>query len=97
MHAQFDAVDPSAWPIFVEILDCVDSAPLQSLPPERVLTVRLRTDGKACTWLYDPGVLAPAWVECMARQFTFLVGALATHSEQPIRMLPLLGEVASMV
>ena len=90
LRAQLDAADTSAWPIGVEMSESVDSAPTTPLPRGRVLTMRLGTDGKTCTLWYDPGVLDPALVEGISRQFVAFLRVLTNCTEQLIWTLPLL-------
>lgn len=87
LRARPDAVDPAGWPIGVQLLDWEEGVPTQPHAPGRVLTVRLAVDGRACQWLYDPGVIDPARVARMSRQFTDLLRTLTTHAAHPIGAL----------
>ncbi|MBW3550824.1 MAG: hypothetical protein KY442_08365 [Proteobacteria bacterium] len=85
LRARLDSVDPSSWPIGVEVLDDVGSAPAALPRPGRVLTARFASDGTCCTWLYDTGALEPALVERMAREFVVFLNELPAPAEPPMR------------
>ncbi|WP_330970809.1 hypothetical protein, partial [Lysobacter sp. A3-1-A15] len=84
LRARLDSVDPSTWPVGVEVLDDVDSAPMMLPRAGRVLTARFATDGTSCTWLYDAGVLEQPVAERMAREFVVFVNELPVRTELPV-------------
>jgi len=80
LRAKLDATEPSAWPIGVEILDGPGRQSQAPLTPGRVLTARIDAEGTACTFVYDPGVLDPALVEGLSRQFRVFLETLPVAS-----------------
>lgn len=87
-RSRLAAVNPAAWPICFELVERVDIEPTGRLPPGRMLTVRLATEGNACTLLYDPDVLDSGQVERMARELQVFLGTLPNCSDAPLRTLP---------
>ena len=94
LRARLDTVVPSAWPVVVEMFEHGDSVSTASLPGGRVLTLRLGADGDVCRLLYDPDVIAAAFVEHFSCQFAGLLQALPACADTPLRALPLLDATA---
>jgi len=89
LRVRLETVVPCTWPVVVEMLASADQAPSASLPGGRMLTLRLGADGDVCRLLYDPDVLAPAFVEHFSCQFAYLLQALPDGAGAPLRELPL--------
>lgn len=87
-RSRLAAVNPAAWPICLELVERIEHEPTGGLPPGRMLTVRLATEGNACALLYDPDLLDAGRVERMARDLRVFLNALPTCSDAPLRILP---------
>lgn len=79
--------DSSTLPVVLQIVDDLEQA---SHHPGADLTIALRSDSRACRWIYDPRRLSPDAVAAMQAGFMAFLTAAKTEPDLPVGALPLI-------
>ena len=81
------AANPLVLPVAVVIVADLDAARAEA---DTDLTIVIRSDGRSCRWIFQPGRLPPAAVAAMQQQFAILLSAIDRGGDIALADLPLL-------